>query len=126
MNLIMGCMGRQLLTSLSSLTAEINEDIPYNRPLEIGHRDTAVFMSTTCGRVAKRNAMIPILAENLQRFGGDIYEGFLLTSLDIQSRFPDQIPEFRSTLTKRLCISGNGVQRLRDRGRRDQQRCSIQ
>lgn len=68
-------------------------------------------MSTVSGSVAYRNLMIPMFAEELRDStnNGDIYEIFLNTHEKLNNKLKgtteeDQIPEYRSTLTKKLSL----------------------
>lgn len=76
---------------------------------KIQSRDVITMMATVDGEVAYRNFMIPMFAEELRSSAnnGDIYEIFLKTHEKLVDRLPAdarQIPEFRSTLTKKLCL----------------------
>ena len=58
------------------------------------------------GGMAFRNQMIPMFAQELKDSAnnGDIYEIFLKTHYRLQKVVPDQVPEFRSTLTQKLSL----------------------
>lgn len=67
--------------------------------------DFLTMVATVRGGFAYRNKMIPIFADELKNsVNGDIYEVFLKTRSSLQKEVPDQIPEFRSTLTKKLSL----------------------
>ena len=77
----------------------------------IEHRDVITMMSTVSGGVAFRQQMIPMFAEELRDSAnnGDIYEIFLKTHEKLRNKLKgtageDQIPEYRSTLTKKLSL----------------------
>ena len=63
-------------------------------------------VATVNGGDAYRNQMIPLFAQELKDSAnkGDIYEIFLKTHYRLQKQVPDQIPEFRSTLTQKLSL----------------------
>lgn len=73
---------------------------------DLQQRDLLVLTATVNGGVAIRCQLIPILAHHLQRSapGEDMYDVFLRTHNDLLESVPDQIPEFRSTLKKKLCL----------------------
>ena len=77
----------------------------------IEHRDVITMMSTVSGGVAYRQQMIPMFAEELRDSAnnGDIYEIFLKTHEKLRNKLKgtageDQIPDYRSTLTKKLSL----------------------
>lgn len=70
----------------------------------IQHRDVVTMVATISGEVAYRNMMIPMFAEHLKNSKGDIYQTFLRTHNQLKIEIPEQIPEFRSTLTHRLSL----------------------
>ena len=79
------------------------------RHFKIQSRDVITMMATVDGDVAYRNYMIPMFAEELRDSSnnGDIYEIFVKTHEKLIKKLPTgarQIPEFRSTLTKKLCL----------------------
>ena len=65
--------------------------------------------ASVSGGVAYRNFMIPMFAEELRQSSemeGDIYEVFLRTHNRLKKVVPaDQIPEIRSTLSLKLCLT---------------------
>ena len=76
---------------------------------KIQSRDVITMMATVDGDVAYRNYMIPMFAEELRDSSnnGDIYEIFVKTHEKLIKKLPAearQIPEFRSTLRKKLCL----------------------
>ena len=77
----------------------------------IESRDMITMTATVNGDVAYRNQMIPLFASELQNSSndGDIYEIFLRTHGRLREKLKgtvaeNQIPEFRSTLTQKLCL----------------------
>ena len=77
----------------------------------IEHRDVITMMSTVSGGVAYRQQMIPMFAEELRDSANndDIYEIFLKTHEKLRIKLKGtagegQIPEYRSTLTKKLSL----------------------
>ena len=77
----------------------------------IEHRDVITMMSTVIGGVAYRQQMIPMVAQELRNSvnNGDIYDIFLKTHEKLRNKLKgtsgeDQIPEYRSTLTKKLSL----------------------
>ena len=83
------------------------EEIP--QYFEIQSRDVITMMASVDGDVAYRNYMIPMFAEELRDSSnnGDIYEIFVKTHEKLIKKLPTearQIPEFRSTLRKKLCL----------------------
>ena len=67
--------------------------------------DFITLVATVKGGVAYRNQMIPVFAEELKNSEyGDIYEVFLKTRRRLRELIPHQIPELRSTLSKKLSL----------------------
>ena len=67
--------------------------------------DFITLVATVKGGVAYRNQMIPVFAEELKNSEhGDIYEIFLKTRRRLGELIPHQIPELRSTLSKKLSL----------------------
>ena len=67
--------------------------------------DFITLVATVKGGVAYRNQMIPVFAEELKNSEhGDIYEVFLKTRRRLGELIPHQIPELRSTLSKKLSL----------------------
>ena len=73
---------------------------------DLVHRDVIAIMSTVNGGIAVRGQLIPKFAKHLQEADSneDIYNMFLDTHAELKSEVPDQILEFRCTLTKKMCL----------------------
>lgn len=63
-------------------------------------------VAAVSGTEAYQNQMIPMFAQELKDPAnkGDIYEIFLKTHHRLRTQVPDQIPEFRSTLSLKLSL----------------------
>lgn len=72
----------------------------------IQHRDTVTIIATVTGGIAERNEMVPIFARLLKNSTNNqcISEIFPKMHDELKGKVSDQIPEFRSTLTKKLCL----------------------
>ena len=94
----------------SASTSEGGVCLRRHKPLpthdyNIQWKDFITMMATVKGGVAYREQMIPVFAEELKNSEkGDIYEIFVKTHQRLHKLIPDQIPEFRSTLTQKLSL----------------------
>lgn len=70
------------------------------------HRDTVTIIATIGGGIAARNEMIPIFARLLKNSteAQCISEIYLKMHDELRGKVHDQIPEFRTTLSKKLCL----------------------
>lgn len=73
---------------------------------DIKFRDFMVLIASVNGGAAHRNTMIPLFTKNLSQSTAteDLYEVFLKTHRGIITTASEQVPEFRSTLTHKLCL----------------------
>lgn len=73
---------------------------------DLQQRHLMVLTATVNGGIADRGQLIPIFARHLKHSGpdADMYDIFMKTHNELMEKVPDQIPEFRSTLTKKLCL----------------------
>lgn len=73
---------------------------------DLQHRDTITLMATVNGGSAMRGEMIPIFSKHLANSvpTEGFYDIFLKTHIELLSKVPEQVPELRSTLTKKLCL----------------------
>lgn len=84
---------------------------PQRSGYTLENRDMIAMTASVSSDVAYRNQMIPLFASELRDSSenGDIYEIFLKSHGRLRDKLKgtmaeNQIPEFRSTLTQKLCL----------------------
>lgn len=68
--------------------------------------DFSILAATINHGYANRCLMIPVLSQRLRLSRGeeDLHEIFLRVKADIQSEEPSQVPEYRTTMSRKFCL----------------------
>lgn len=86
--------------------SSIAPSLPPMRSLSfaVEHKDLLVYFPTVDGGVARRNVMIPSLAENLFKSKGDVFHSLIRTNRHVARQSSFQTPEVRCTWRKNLIL----------------------